>query len=135
MINYAHHSFKALIKSVDQSIDSSKISLKDIFSAYAFDIDYEKFIQWCQTNLLVPLTKLDDEEKQIHRISQDQFDDSYVLHRHLNRCIELLNDLQRGTISMTLLPPTNNETQQMKAQLAGKLIRVLFIACFDHEYV
>ena len=33
--------------------------------SYSFDIDYEKFIQWSQTNLLLPLIKLDEEEKNI----------------------------------------------------------------------
>lgn len=123
-IKYGNYTFHALIKSVDQSIDTSKISIKQIFTVYTLQIDYDKFIQWCQTNLLLPLMKLDDEEKQI---AQDQTDDYYVQYRHLNRCIELLHDLQRGTISMTLLPSGNNDAGQMKFQLAGK--------CFHDEII
>ena len=119
-IKYGNHIFNALIKSADQSIDTSKILIRQIFNAYSLEIDYDKFIQWCQTNLLLPLTKLDEEEKRISQIDQDQIEDYYVQYRHLNRCIELLHDLQRGTISMTLLPSVNNDAGQMKSQLAGK---------------
>ena len=76
-----------------------------------------------QTNLLLPLVKLDDEEKKILNINNDDY---YVDYRHLDRCIELLNDLKRGTISMTLLPSSNIDSQQqqqqtglIKSQLAG----------------
>jgi len=120
-IKYDNHSLNAIIKSSDQTINDSKISIKQIFEQFLFDINYEKFIQGCQMNLLLPLIKLDDEEKQI--LNDNNNDDYYVYYRHLNRCIELLNDLKRGTISMTLLPPSNNESQQqtgpIKPQLAG----------------
>jgi hypothetical protein len=123
-IKYDNHSLNAIIKSSDQTINDSKISIKQIFKQFLFDINYEKFIQWCQINLLLPLIKLDDEEKQIlNDNNNNNNDDYYVYYRHLNRCIELLNDLKRGTISMTLLPPSNNESQQqigpIKPQLAG----------------
>jgi hypothetical protein len=124
VIKYDNRSLNAIIKSSDQSINDSKISIKQIFEEFLFDINYEKFIQWCQINLLLPLIKLDDEEKQILNDNSIN-DDYYVYYRHLNRCIELLNDLKRGTISMTLLPPSstsNNESQQqqpIKLQLAG----------------
>jgi hypothetical protein len=118
-IKYDNHTLNAINKTVDQSINDSKISIKEIFQEFLFDINYEKFIQWCQNNLLLPLIKLDDEEKQI--VNNDN-EDYYVYYRHLNRCIELLNDLKRGTISMTLLPPTNNETGPIRSQLAGKHI-------------
>ncbi|CAF5077748.1 unnamed protein product, partial [Rotaria magnacalcarata] len=36
--------------------------------------------------------------------------------RRLDRCIELLNDLKRGTISMTLLPSSNIDSQQQQQQ-------------------
>jgi hypothetical protein len=123
-IKYDNHSLNAIIKSSDQTINDSKISIKQIFKQFLFDINYEKFIQWCQINLLLPLIKLDDEEKQIlNDNNNNNNDDYYVYYRHLNRFIELLNDLKRGTISMTLLPPSNNESQQqigpIKPQLAG----------------
>lgn len=120
-VKYGNHSLDALMKSADQSINNSKISIKQIFAEFSFDINYEKFIQWCQNNLLLPLIKLDNEEKQIHKDYQQNEDDYYVYYRHLNRCIELLNDLKRGTISMTLLPATNNDTGSIKSQLAGNL--------------
>jgi hypothetical protein len=127
-IKYDNHSLNAILKSPDLSINDSKISIKHIFEEYLFDINYEKFIQWCQTNLLLPLIKLDDEEKQI---LNDNHDDYYVYYRHLERCIALLNDLKRGTISMTLLPSSNNELQSqtglIKSQLAGKLFLFILI--------
>ncbi len=119
-IQYDNHSLHAILKSTDQSINSSKISIKEIFDVFSFEINYDKFIQWCQNNLLLLLIKLDDEEKQL--LNETHIDDYYVYHRHLDRCIELLNDLKRGTISMTLLPPTNNDTGSTKSQLAGKYI-------------
>jgi hypothetical protein len=107
------------VKSSDQSNNDWKISIREIFEKYSFDIDYQKFIQWCQTNLLLPLIKLDDEEsKMVQNIHHDEY---FIYQRHLDRCVELLKDLQRGTISMTLLPPDNQETQQLavKSPLAG----------------
>jgi hypothetical protein len=129
IIKYDNHSLNAIIKSSDQSINDSKISIKKIFEEFLFDINYEKFIQWCQINLLLPLIKLDEEEKQILNDNNNN-DDYYVYYRHLNRCIELLNDLKRGTISMTLLPPSNDESQQqtgpIKSQLAGKIVSDIY---------
>ena len=55
-----------------------KYQLKQIFKQFVFDINYDKFIQWCQTNLLLPLIKLDDEEKKILN-DNDNNDDYYVL--------------------------------------------------------
>jgi len=129
-IKYDNHSLNAIVKSSDLSINNWKISIKHIFEQFLFDINYEKFIQWCQTNLLLPLIKLDDEERKVLNKNNDDY---YVFHRHLERCIALLNDLKRGTISMTLLPQSNNESQQhsgpIKSQLAGMnlLYRALYI--------
>ncbi|CAF4343849.1 unnamed protein product, partial [Rotaria socialis] len=61
---------------------------------------------------------LDDEEKKILNINNDDY---YVDYRHLDRCIELLNDLKRGTISMTLLPPSNIDSQQQQQQQIGSI--------------
>jgi hypothetical protein len=118
-ISFDNHSLNAIVKSSDQSSNDWKISIKEIFEQFSFDIDYEKFIQWCQTNLLLPLIKLDEEENKI--IKDNHEDDYYIYQRHLDRCIALLNDLKRGSISMTLLPPSNNESQQLivKSPLAG----------------
>ncbi|CAF3490851.1 unnamed protein product [Adineta steineri] len=119
-IKYDNHLLNSVVKSSDLPMNDWKISIKHIFKQFLFDINYEKFIQWCQTNLLLPLIKLDDEEKKI--LNEITNDDYYVHYRHLERCIALLNDLKRGTISMTLLPPSNNELQQIgpiKSQLAG----------------
>ena len=118
VVKYDNHSLNALMESPNQSLSDSKISIKQIFDQFSFDIDYEKFIRWCQNNLLLPLIKLDEEEKGMLD-DQNHSEDYYVYYRHLNRCIELLNDLKRGTISMTLLPTSNPETNPMKSQLAG----------------
>ena len=121
-IKYDHHTLNAFVKSPEISTKDWKISIKHIFEQFAFAIDYPKFIQWCQTNLLLPLIKLDDEERKISTC--DNEDDYYVYQRHLDRCIALLNDLKRGTISMTLLPPSDQEMQPspssvVKSSLAG----------------
>lgn len=122
-VKYDNHSFNAFVKSLDQSINESKIPLTDIFQEFTFEIDYDKFIQWCQINSLLPLNRFDDEEK---RILNEKYsnDDVFVYYQHLNRCIELLNDLKRGTISMTLLSQptattTDNDVTLAKTQLAG----------------
>lgn len=127
-IKYDHHTLNALVKSPETLAKDWKISIKHIFEKFAFLIDYQKFIQWCQTNLLLPLIRLDDEEKKIN--ASDNEDDYYVYQRHLDRCIALLNDLKRGTISMTLLPPSNQEMQPstssaIRASLAGKTHRLM----------
>ncbi len=122
------------MKSSNQSMNDSKISIKQIFDEFLFDINYEKFIQWCQNNLLLPLIKLDDEEKQILN-DQNHNDDYYVYYRHLNRCIELLNDLKRGTISMTLLPSSNNEIGPIKSQLAGNLDFLPFCFLSNNKHI
>ncbi|CAF3379261.1 unnamed protein product [Rotaria sp. Silwood1] len=103
---------------------------------------------WVQiNNVFVPYivklklreSELDDEEKKFlnNNNNNNNDDDYYVDYRHLDRCIELLNDLKRGTISMTLLPSSNTESQQqqqqtasIKSQLAGiyflsKYIRIV----------
>jgi len=121
-ITFDNHSLNAIVKSSDLSNDDWKISIKEIFQKFSFDIDYQKFIQWCQTNLLLPLIKLDEEENKIIKNNHDDDDeDYYIYQRYLDRCIALLNDLKRGSISMTLLPPSNNESQQLivKSPLAG----------------
>jgi len=125
LIKFDNHSLNAIVKSSDISINDWKISIKEIFQEFSFNIDYEKFIQWCQTNLLLPLIKLDDEENKIIKNNYD--DDYYIYQRHLDRCIALLNDLKRGSISMTLLPPSNNESQQLivKSPLAGSIMKNL----------
>jgi hypothetical protein len=119
LINVDKYSLNAIVKSSDLSTNDWKVSIKEIFQKFSFDIDYQKFIQWCQTNLLLPLIKLDDEDNKI--VQNIQLDDYFIYQRHLDRCIELLKDLQRGTISMTLLPPDNHESQQstVKSPLAG----------------
>jgi hypothetical protein len=133
-IKYDNHSLNILMKSSNQSMNDSKISIKQIFDEFLFDINYEKFIQWCQNNLLLPLIKLDDEEKQILN-DQNHNDDYYVYYRHLNRCIELLNDLKRGTISMTLLPSSNNEIGPIKSQLAGNLDFLPFCFLSNNKHI
>ncbi|CAF2528327.1 unnamed protein product [Rotaria sp. Silwood2] len=138
-IKYDNHLLNVILKTSDQSINDSKISIKHIFEQFSFNINYDKFIQWCQTNLLLPLIKLDDEEKKIlnnNNNNNNYTDDYYVDYRHLDRCIELLNDLRRGTISMTLLPSSNNESQQqtasIKSQLAGAKKRKTTIPTTRH---
>jgi len=119
-IIFDNRSLNAIVKSSDISINDWKISIKDIFQKFSFNIDYDIFIQWCQTNLLLPLIKLDEEENKIIKINHE--DDYYIYQRHLDRCIALLNDLKRGSINMTLLPPSNNESQlqdSVKSSLAG----------------
>jgi hypothetical protein len=132
VVKYDNHSLNALIKSSNQSLNDSKISIKQIFDEFSFDINYEKFIQWCQNNLLLPLIKLDDEDKQILN-DPNHSEDIYIYYRHLNRCIELLNDLKRGTISMTLLPTSNLELGQNKSQLAGNLDFLSYL--MDNVYI
>ncbi|CAF0775627.1 unnamed protein product [Rotaria sordida] len=133
-IKYDNHLLNVIMKTSDQSINDSKISIKHIFEQFLFNINYDKFIQWCQTNLLLPLIKLNDEEKKI--LNNNGNDDYYVDYRHLDRCIELLNDLKRGTISMTVLPSSNNEVQQqtgsIKSQLAGAKKRKTTIPTTRH---
>ncbi|CAF3384409.1 unnamed protein product [Rotaria sp. Silwood1] len=141
-IKYDNRLLNVIIKSSDQSINDSKISIKHIFEQFLFNINYDKFIQWCQTNLLLPLIKLDDEEKKFlnNNNNNNNNDDYYVDYRHLDRCIELLNDLKRGTISMTLLPSSNTESQQqqqqqtasIKSQLAGAKKRKTTIPTTRH---
>jgi hypothetical protein len=118
-ISFDKYSFNAIVKSSNQSSNDWKISMKEIFEKFSFDIDYQKFIQWCQTNLLLPLIKLDEEESKIvQNIQQDEY---FIYQQHLDRCVELLKDLQRGTISMILLSSDNYESQQLtvKSPLAG----------------
>ena len=119
-IKYENHSLNAFMKSTNQSLNESKISLKDIFLEFAFEIDYDKFIQWCQMNSLLTLNRFDNEEKQILG-EKYSHEDIFIYYRHLNRCIELLNDLKRGTISMTLLPQSidDNDATPAKNQLSG----------------
>ena len=122
-ISFDNHTLNAIVKSADIPVNEWKISIrKKSLQQFSFNIDYEKFIQWCQTNLLLPLIKLDEEEKKIIKNNHNHHpDDFYVYQRHLDRCIELLNDLKRDSISMTLLPSSNNEAQQtiVKSPLAG----------------
>jgi hypothetical protein len=123
-IIFDNRSLNAIVKSSDISINDWKISIKDIFQKFSFNIDYDIFIQWCQTNLLLPLIKLDEEENKIIKNNHDDDDDEdyYIYQRYLDRCIALLNDLKRGSINMTLLPPSNNESQlqdSVKSSLAG----------------
>jgi hypothetical protein len=135
-IKYDNHTLNAIVKSPDVSTNDWKISIQHIFEQFSFDIDYQKFIQWCKINLLLPLIKLDDEEKQIINDNNDNY---YVYQRHLDRCIALLNDLKRGTISMTLLFPSNSESQQLptatKLQLAGNfyLQKKPFLRIIDYS--
>ncbi|CAF4715282.1 unnamed protein product [Rotaria sp. Silwood1] len=123
-IIYDNHVLNAIIKSSDTSVHDWKISVQEIFQKFSFNIDYQKFIQWCQTNLLLPLVKLDEDENQILKNNYDDNDDNYYIYqRNLDRCVELLNDIKRGSISMTLLPASpNDELQQqlmVKSPLAG----------------
>ncbi|CAM4888033.1 unnamed protein product [Rotaria socialis] len=117
-LKYDNCLLNVILKSSDQPMNDSKISIRHIFQQFLFNINYGRFIQWCQTNLLLPLVKLDDEEKKILNINNDDY---YVDYRHLDRCIELLNDLKRGTISMTLLPPSNIDSQQQQQQQIGSI--------------
>jgi hypothetical protein len=129
-IEFENHSLNAIVKSSDILPNDWKISIKEIFHQFSFNIDYEKFIQWSQINLLLPLIKLDEEENKI--IVNNHDNDYYIYQRHLDRCIALLNDLKRGSISMTLLPSLNNESQQSinKSLLAGILYSVLLLKNF-----
>lgn len=123
-IIYDKHVLNAILKSSDTPIHDWKISMEEIFQKFEFDIDYDKFIQWCQVNLLLPLIKLDEEEIQFIKNGSHK-EEFYVYQHNLDRCIELLNDLKRGSISMTLLPiPSNIETDEqqtctVKSPLAG----------------
>jgi hypothetical protein len=132
-ILFDNHSLHAVVSSFDVPVADWKISMKEIFKQFSFDIDYQKFIQWCQINSLVPLIRLDEEENKI--VNHNYDDDFYVYQRHLERCIALLNDLKRGLISMTLLPSENNESQQqhqqiVRSQLAGNSITKFFFIHF-----
>ncbi|CAF1146660.1 unnamed protein product [Adineta ricciae] len=120
-IQYDNRTLTAIVKSSDLPKSDWKISVQHIFDRFLFDINYEKFIQWCQTNLLLSLIKLDDEEK---KIVNDYQDDYFVYFRHLERCTGLLNELKRGTISMTLLPSSNNESQQQQQQTEGGPVKL-----------
>ena len=136
-IKHDQHNLNAIVKAANVSSNDWKISIRHIFNEFAFEIDYQKFVQWCQTNLLLPLIRIDDEEKQIAQFNKD--DDFYVYHRHLERCIALLKDLKRGTISMTLLPPSTNDVQSstlVKSPLAGKFHRLVArnIYFFDNDH-
>ena len=123
VINFNNRLLNAIVKSSDVPKNDWKISIREIFQQFSFDIDYQKFIQWTQTNLLLPpLLKLDDEEKKLISNHSHDDEDSYIHQRHLERCFALLNDLRRGTISMTLLPATiNPDSRQVnsKSPLAG----------------
>ena len=110
-----NHTLNAIVKS---SIHDSKISIKHIFERFSFNINYERFIQWCQTNSLLSLVKLDQQEISIINENNNvNENDYYIYYRHLDRCIELLNDLKRGIISMTLLPSSNNESSLSQQQI------------------
>ncbi|CAF1197385.1 unnamed protein product [Rotaria magnacalcarata] len=119
---YENRVLNAIVKSSDISVADWKISLKEIFQKFSIHIDYQKFIQWCQANLLLPLIKMDEQEHQI--IKNTQNDDAYyVYQRNLDRCVELLNDITRGSISMTLLSTASStistldyESQQQQQQ-------------------
>ena len=125
-IIFDDHVLKTVIKSSDTSMNNWKISVKEIFREFSFNIDYQKFVQWCQNNSLLSLVKLDEEETRImnsYNNDDDNVNDYYVDRNNLDRCMELLNDLKRGSISMTLLPSSqNSETRQQqtdKSPLAG----------------
>lgn len=122
VINFNNCLLNAIVKSSDLPKKDWKISLREIFRQFSFEIDYQKFQQWSQANLLLPLSKLDDEEKRSLSVSHHHDEEYYVLHQHLDRCLALLNDLQRGTISMTLLPTNNSESSTMNSisPLAGR---------------
>lgn len=123
-IIYDHQSLNAIVKSADLPLKEWKISIRQIFDKFLFEIDYERFVQWCSINSLLPLVKLDDEEKRLVSHHDTDAADVYVYQRHLERCVCLLNDLKRGTISMTLLPPSPNDvpsgtSNSVKSPLAG----------------
>ncbi|CAF5171092.1 unnamed protein product, partial [Rotaria sp. Silwood1] len=108
--------------SSDTSVHDWKISVQEIFQKFSFNIDYQKFIQWCQTNLLLPLVKLDEDENQILKNNYDDNDDNYYIYqRNLDRCVELLNDIKRGSISMTLLPASPNDELQQQLMVKSPL--------------
>lgn len=116
-IVFNNQTLNSIVKSAEQSMSDWKISLKEIFNKFSFDIDYERFILWCQNNLLVPLIRLDNDESKLRKINSD--DEYFVYQQHLDRCIALLNDLKRGTISMTLVPITQ-DMHANKMPCAGK---------------
>ena len=122
VISFNNRLLNAIVKSLDLPKSDWKISLREIFQQFSFEIDYHKFQQWSRANLLLPLTQLDDEEKRSLSASHNNDEEYYVLHQHLDRCLALLNDLQRGTISMTLLPTNNSDSSQTNSisTLAGK---------------
>ena len=88
--------------SPNQSVPQGKISLREILKKFAFEIDYETFFQWCQTNALIPLLELDEQERKI--VPLNEAESVFIDQTHLDRCLDLLNDLKGGLISMTLLP-------------------------------
>lgn len=111
---FHHRTLHVILRSADDPVHQGKISLKEILKQYAFDIDYETFIHWCQSNGLIPLLQLDDVERKV--LSRHDPESVYIYQGHLTRCLDLLNDLKRGLISMTLLPQTEN------GSLTGKIL-------------
>ncbi|UJR10387.1 hypothetical protein I4U23_014592 [Adineta vaga] len=137
-IFHDRHSLNAIVKSVDTPVNDWKILIKNIFRQFSFDIDYHKFIQWCQTNLLLPLVKLDDEEKKVLKHHSDYVegdDDDFIYQRHLERCIALLNDLKHGSINMTLLPTSENELFQQQMTKASILAGMCIIVFSSHIFI
>ena len=115
-VMFHQYSFNALVRSADLPVHRWKISLREICQRFSPSVDYQRFLQWCQTNSLVPLLQLDDDERKMFPTNDGQ--DFYIYHKHFDRCLDLLNDLQRGSISMTLLPSSSSPATE-KLALAG----------------
>lgn len=117
---FHQRTLNVLLRSATNSAPQGKISLREILKKFAFEIDYEKFFQWCQSNALIPLLNLDEQEKKI--VPANDAESAFIDQTHLDRCLDLLNDLKGGLISMTLLPSAGD------ASVAGKN---RFIRSFD----
>ena len=59
-------------------------------------------------NTLLPLIQVSDAREGTVESSTDDY---FIDQVHFNRCIDLLNDLQRGSINMTLLPSPSYQSQ------------------------
>ena len=105
-VMFHQHSFSGIVRSPDLPVHRWKISLKQMCKRLSPSIEYEKFLQWCQTNSLVPLLRLDEDERKVVQVNDS--DDFYIYHEHFDRCLDLLNDLQHGSIGMTLLPSSSS---------------------------
>lgn len=105
---FHQRTLNVVLRLTNSSNQQGKVSLREILKKFAFDIDYEKFYQWCQSNALIPLLTLDENEKKV--VPTSETESIFIDQNHLDRCLDLLNDLKRGLISMTLFSSEQSKT-------------------------